>query len=100
MSREHVAWLVIAILQLAVVVWTAGYIRRHSDRHGWIGGTVLVSVGALIMLASVAWVLTGGPHGRSAIPMRGGMLGFWLGLLTAAESVALGGLMFYYARSR
>jgi hypothetical protein len=37
-----------------------------------------------------AWLATGGPDGRSALPMRGGLFGFWLSLLTVAEAAGLG----------
>jgi hypothetical protein len=61
---------------------------------------VLVGVGVLITRASIAWRLTGGPQGRSAIVMRGRMLGFWLGLVDRCGAMWLGVPMCVAAWSR
>jgi hypothetical protein len=93
MTREQLLWIVIALVQLAMVVVAAVYVRRHPSRQYWISGSTLVGVGLLIVVVSVAWLLTGG-EGQSPILMRGGWFGFWLGLATAAEMILLGILLF------
>jgi hypothetical protein len=93
MSSEQLSWLVVALAQFAIFVLAVIQIRRNPHRLYWISGSVLILVGALIVFASLAWVATGA-NDKSPIDMRGGWFGFWLGLVTAAETIVLAVLMF------
>jgi hypothetical protein len=53
----------------------------------------MLMIGFAIGLPTIGWVLTDGPEGTSPILMRGGALGFWLSVLTAAELIGLGLVM-------
>ena len=92
-------WAVVAAIQLAVVVWAATRLHKTARVH-WATGVVLVAVGAIIVAADVAWIVTGGPDGRSSIGMRGGWFGLWLSLLTAGECLAVGLLILALTLSR
>ena len=87
----NVWWLAAAALQTAAVA-VAGWImwKRGGNGGELVLAFILAGVGALIFAANVAWLMTGGPAGRSSIHMRGGWFGFWLSNLTAAEILALG----------
>ena len=91
---EQLVWLFVAAAQLAAVI-TVGVVvlRRPPAAAGWIGAATLIGVAALVLMSSLAWLATGGPDGRSTLPMRGGLLGFWLSLLTVAEALVLGVLL-------
>ncbi len=87
-----ITWVIFAALQVPVIV--AGMVvlvrRPHHPRQS---AAVLVGAAAVIALADVAWIATGGMAGESPIPMRGGVLGFVLSLVTAAEIAVLGALL-------
>lgn len=93
MTRQHVMWAIVAAIQLAGVAWAAVRLRNTPRAQNWAGGVVLIAVGATIIAADVAWIVTGGGEGRSLIGMRGGWFGFWLSLLMAAECLAIGLLL-------
>jgi hypothetical protein len=71
--NELLTWITFAVVQLILVVFAGFYTwRRPVDRGRWLG--VFLIVGAMVLLVlNAAWVLTGGPEGVSAIPMRGGV---------------------------
>ena len=81
-------WSVAAVLQ-AIGVAIAGW-RLWRSGGNIILGVVFIALGGIIIAANLAWLVTGGPDGRSSILMRGGWFGFWLATLTAVEIVALG----------
>ena len=90
----QLVWLIVAATQLAAVVAVGVFVlRRPPAPAQWIGAAALIGTALLILMSSLAWLTTGGPDGRSALPMRGGLFGFWLSLLTVAEATALGVLL-------
>jgi hypothetical protein len=91
---EEVLWILVAVAQLgAVIVVGMVVLRRPPAPTGWIGAAALLFAALLVLVSSLAWLATGGPDGRSALPMRGGLLGFWLSMLTVAEAAILGILL-------
>lgn len=91
-----ITWLTFGVTQLLLVIFVLVELR-HPPREPKLG-MIMIAVGGLLAAANLSWVITDGPAGGSPIPMRGGVLGFWLSVVTAAEVVAFGG--FILARSR
>ncbi|HEX6129088.1 MAG TPA: hypothetical protein VF071_08725 [Candidatus Limnocylindria bacterium] len=83
-------WLAFVAVQGIVLVAAIVLVRRRGQPGAKWHAPVLIGAGSIVVLANLAWVITGGPAGESFIGMRGGILGFWLSLVTASEILALG----------
>ena len=83
-------WIAFAAIQLSLAVFAAVILWRPPVARARTTGALLIAGGVVLGVMNVAWVVTGGPQGESAVPMRGGTLGFWLSSATALEVVVLG----------
>lgn len=95
------AWATFGVIQLIVVTTGALILYRVRSVDGLAGkASIMVAAGGLLVLANVGWFATGGPHGDSFIPMRGGVLGAWLSIATGVEVALLGAAACWWSRGR
>lgn len=91
-----ITWLSFGVGQLILMVLFLIELR-HPPRDLKLGA-IMITAGGLLAVLNMVWIITDGPAGNSPIPMRGGVLGFWLSLVTAAEVVAFGAFMLTRSR--
>ncbi len=95
---EVITWLTFGVVQLVLVGAALAVLARPARDRGRRAAVIMLAAGSILIVANLAWAVTGGPEGRSPIAMRGGMLGFWLSLATGLEVGLLGAIARLRAR--
>lgn len=91
MDATTLTWLAFGAIQAVVLVMGGVFVYRAPRAERVVGGaSIFVVAGLLLVLLNAAWFWTGGPAGESLIPMRGGVLGAGLSLVTGAEVALIG----------
>ena len=99
MTPTALAWATFGVTQV-ILLTIGGYALYRARSVGKFAGKawILVVAGALLVLANLWWFATEGPQGASFIPMRGGVLGAWLSIVTGVEVVLLGAAIGWLSR--
>lgn len=91
-------WIAFAIVQV-VILGMGGVVLLRAARGRRVPSLpILASAGALLVLLNAAWFWTDGPAGGSPIPMRGGVVGARLSMLTGIEIALIGAVALLLAR--
>lgn len=89
------------MMQVILLAMGGAFLYRARRNEGVAGNaSILVAAGGLLILANAGWFATGGPDGHSFIPMRGGVLGAWLSVVTGAELFSIGATALILSRGR
>lgn len=90
-AATTLTWATFGVMQAIILAMGGAFLyraRRNEEVAG--NASILMAAGGLLILANAWWFATGGPDGHSFIPMRGGVLGAWLSVVTGAELFSIG----------